>query len=146
LRVRLKESKDVSSEIAEVSVQNTWDALAHDPEAVLIDVRTVPEWQFVGIPNLTPIGKNVVTVSWSHYPNQPNPSFVEDVLAAGVDPQQPVYLICRSGARSRSAAAALIQSGFGQCFNVTEGFEGGADGAGHRLGGWKGAGLPWNQS
>lgn len=136
----------MSGQISEVTLQDTWDALAHDPDAVLIDVRTVPEWQFVGVPNLAPIGKRVVTISWSHYPNTPNPRFVEDVRAAGVDEDAPVYLICRSGARSRSAAAVLTQAGFTQCFNVSDGFEGGSDGAGHRLGGWKGAGLPWNQS
>lgn len=136
----------MSNPIPEVGLQETWDALAHDASAVLVDVRTLPEWQFVGIPNLAPIGKQVVTVSWSHYPNSPNVNFVEDVKAAGVDPGSAVYLICRSGARSRSAAAALAESGFTNCLNVSDGFEGGADGAGHRLGGWKGAGLPWHQS
>ncbi len=136
----------MAGEIAEVSLQHTWDALAHQPESVLIDVRTVPEWQFVGLPNLAPIGKQVITISWAHYPNVPNHSFVDEVVAAGIDPDAPVYLLCRSGARSRSAAAALQQRGFSHCFNVTEGFEGAADGAGHRLGGWKGAGLPWHQS
>ena len=130
----------------EVSLQHTWDALSSEPDAVLLDVRTVPEWQFVGVPNLTPLGKEVVPISWAHYPATPNTGFVDQVRAAGLGEEQPIYVICRSGARSRSAAAALQAAGFKHCYNVTDGFEGGTDGAGHRLGGWKGAGLPWSQS
>ena len=36
--------------------------------AVLIDVRTKPEWQFVGIPDLSGIGKRVAPVSWRAVP------------------------------------------------------------------------------
>ena len=138
----------MTAEINEVTLQETWEALASDPDAVLVDVRTVPEWQFVGVPNLAPIGKQVLTVSWSHYPGQPNPAFVDELRRSGVGEDAPVYLLCRSGARSRSAAAALLAAGFTTCFNVTEGFEGGLDGAGHRGSdaGWKADGLPWRQS
>ncbi len=132
--------------VKEVGLGETWDALSNDPNAMLLDVRTMPEWQFVGYPDLATIGKRVVTVSWLNYPNNPNPSFVDDVLGAGVGPATPLYVICRSGARSRSAAALLMQQGFETCFNVTEGFEGQIDPAGHRNGGWKGSGLPWRQT
>jgi rhodanese-related sulfurtransferase len=56
--------------------------------------------------------------------------------------------LCRSGARSRAAAAALTRIGFEKAFNVAGGFEGDLDGEGHRgaITGWKAAGLPWRQS
>jgi rhodanese-related sulfurtransferase len=59
-----------------------------------------------------------------------------------------VFLICRSGARSRAAAIALTGAGFSHAYNVAGGFEGDADGAGHRSNknGWKAAELPWRQS
>ncbi len=81
-----------------------------------------------------------------HYPHHANPAFVEDVRGAGVEDNHPVYLICRSGARSRNAAKALQEHGFTSLFNVTDGFEGPIDRAGQRNGGWKGAGLPWRQT
>ncbi len=58
-----------------------------------------------------------------------------------------MLLLCRSGARSRAAAIALTDAGFGPCYNVAEGFEGDRDHARHRgsVGGWKVAGLPWQQ-
>ena len=60
----------------------------------------------------------------------------------------PIYCICRSGARSASAASALTEAGFSNCFNVAEGFEGDLDDSRHRgqANGWKARGLPWIQS
>ena len=56
--------------------------------------------------------------------------------------------ICRSGARSHGAAEAAMRAGWGETYNVLEGFEGDKDGEQHRnsVGGWRKAGLPWVQS
>ena len=43
---------------------------------------------------------------------------------------RPVYLLCRSGVRSRAAAEALTAAGLGPAFNVLEGFEGPHDARG----------------
>lgn len=132
----------------DLNPQEAWDLLEKDPNACLIDVRTTPEWQYVGLPMLDDLQKQTLCVSWLDYPaNDVNPGFVEQVKQSGVRPDQTVLLICRSGARSRSAAIALTEAGFGRCINVAEGFEGDKDTAGHRgtVGGWKQAGLPWNQ-
>ena len=54
---------------------------------------------------------------------------------------------CRSGGRSHNAAMIAMQSGYADCYNVLEGFEGDRDAQGHRntVGGWRAAGLPWVQ-
>lgn len=125
-----------------------WALLEKEPKAVLIDVRTVPEWNFVGVPRLDSLGKETLCISWQSYPEMArNENFAAEVAAKGVSPDQPVLLLCRSGARSRAAAIALTAAGFGPCYNVAEGFEGDRDGALHRgsVGGWKVAGLPWAQ-
>ena len=125
-----------------------WELLKDDPKAVLVDVRTMPEWNFVGLPRLDGLGKETICVSWQSFPDMAmNGNFAAEVEARGVSRDQPVLLICRSGARSRSAAMALTAAGFGPCYNVAEGFEGDRDGALHRgsVGGWKVAGLPWAQ-
>ena len=63
--------------------------------------------------------------------------------AAGLEAGRPVYLLCRSGVRSKAAADALTAAGLGPAFNVLEGFEGPHDDEGHRtVAGWKVAGLP----
>jgi rhodanese-related sulfurtransferase len=125
-----------------------WALLKENPKAVLIDVRTVPEWGFVGLPRLDSLGKETLCISWQAYPDMArNAGFTAEVAAKGVAKDQPVLLLCRSGARSRAAAIALTQAGFGPCYNVAEGFEGDRDGELHRgtVGGWKTAGLPWAQ-
>lgn len=112
------------------------------PGAVLVDVRTRAEWDFVGrIPG-------AVQIEWQTYPDsRPNPDFVEE-LQARVDREALVMFICRSGARSHSAAIAATQAGYTQAFNVLQGFEGDKDAEQHRnsVGGWRAAGLPWVQS
>lgn len=133
----------------DISVQDAWRQLSDDSSAVLVDVRTAEEWNFVGAPDLSGVGKQVVRVSWQTLPTmEQNPNFVEDVRARASDTDANLLFICRSGARSRSAAVAMTAAGFSKCFNVAGGFEGDLDGNQRRgvTGGWKAAGLPWNQS
>ncbi|MEI2731612.1 MAG: rhodanese-like domain-containing protein [Dermatophilaceae bacterium] len=131
----------------DLSPTDTYAALAADERAVLVDVRTAAEWTYVGLPDLTPIGKQALTVEWQHYPaGTLNAAFVDDLLEAGVEPGQPVYFLCRSGVRSVHAATAATAAGLGPAYNVLDGFEGPHDGAHHRtVSGWKVAGLPWRQ-
>jgi len=136
----------------DVTPEAAWKALKNNSKAVLVDVRTVAEWNFVGIPDLEPIGRKPVTIEWQFFPSgSPNPAFqpsLERTLEAlGADRDAPVYFLCRSGGRSAAAAAAMTRAGFSQCFNVTGGFEGPRDESGHRgtIEGWKASGLPWSQ-
>ena len=125
-----------------------WERLQEDPGCMLVDVRTDAEWNFVGLPDLSSLGKATARVSWQVYPDMAlNRDFVTEVTAQGVTQDNTVLLICRSGQRSRDAAIALTNAGFGPCFNVAEGFEGPPDEARHRgtTAGWKARGLPWIQ-
>ena len=125
-----------------------WEMLKVEPAAQLVDVRTQPEWSFVGIPDLDPIGKRPILLAWQAYPAMHiNPTFVEELKRLVPSPSTPLLFICRSGARSRAAAAAMTAQGYQRCYNVAEGFEGQVDAEGHRgrKAGWKAARLPWNQ-
>ena len=62
----------------------------------------------------------------------------------GVADDAPLLVLCRSGARSAAAGAALLAAGRTDVHNVVAGFEGDLDPAGHRHGGWKDS-LPWRQ-
>ncbi len=110
--------------------------------AKLVDVRTRPELLYVGkVPG-------AIALEWQTYPgNRPNPEFLSE-LAAVTDKDEPLMFLCRSGARSHSAAEAATRAGWRECYNVLEGFEGAKDGEQHRstVGGWRKAGLPWIQS
>src|SRR3546814_12229472 len=85
----------------DVSVDEAWHVLGSDGKAVLVDVRTRPEWQFVGIPDLSGMGKQVAAVSWPAYPDMDrNPQIEDPVRAAAPASVTPTYLLCRSGVRS----------------------------------------------
>jgi len=135
--------------VPDVSPQETWEALQNDQNAVLVDVRTHAEWTYVGVPDLSPLGKKVVLIPWQNYPAmQVNGHFAEDLRKAGVAPMSRIYFICRSGARSLAAAQAAQVAGFPHVANVATGFEGPMDAEGHRgtVAGWKADGLPWRQN
>ncbi len=109
-------------------------------EAVLVDVRTDAEREWVGfVPGAVPL-------AWKQWPGMAmNPAFDEGLKAA-VPAGQKVVLLCRSGVRSIAAAKRAAELGL-QAYNILEGFEGDADSEAHRgsLGGWRFRGLPWRQ-
>ncbi|MCU0805859.1 MAG: rhodanese-like domain-containing protein [Burkholderiales bacterium] len=112
------------------------------PGAKIVDVRTKAELDWVGhVPG-------AVHVEWNVYPGGArNPHFAEQLQWQVAKSDAPVMFLCRSGGRSHGAAAAAAALGYPRTYNILEGFEGDKDAAGHRgrVGGWKVAGLPWQQ-
>ena len=141
-------SKPAQGYAGDIDARKAWEILQTEKNSVLIDVRTRPEWEFVGVPDLAQLNKETALVPWQVYPAmQVNAAFADEVAKAGVAKDATLLFICRSGARSKSAAIAMTQAGFRTCYNVGGGFEGPPDGERHRgrLDGWKAQGLPWIQ-
>ena len=115
--------------VEDVAPQQAWQALAADPQAQLVDVRTDAEWTYVGLPELAELNKRVLLIAWQAFPTgEVNRQFLQQLAGSGLQPTHDIYFICRSGARSLSA-------------------EGPPDDQGHRGGvaGWKASALPWRQ-
>ncbi len=116
-------------------------ALASAGAAILVDIRTTEERKFVGhVPG-------TLHVAWATGTAMTrNPRFVRE-LEAKTGKDATLLLLCRSGKRSVLAAEAAARAGFGNVFNVLEGFEGDLDDNRHRghLGGWRSYHLPWVQ-
>jgi rhodanese-related sulfurtransferase len=132
----------------DVTPSDTFERLSNDADAVLVDCRTHAEWSYVGAPDLATIGKAVVPIEWSRFPDGAvNADFITQLEDAGVDRSTPVFFLCRSGVRSKAAASAATAAGWAAAYNITDGFEGPPDEAGHRgtSSGWKVDGLPWKQ-
>jgi rhodanese-related sulfurtransferase len=137
----------------DVSATDAWRDLEATPDACLVDVRTAAEWAFVGLPSLTAIGKAPLLVAWNEFPSGAQlPDFAGRLQAAlaeaDIGADAPLYFLCRSGARSRSAAIIATTAGHPRAYNIEQGFEGALDADRHRAtpGSWKAEGLPWVQS
>jgi rhodanese-related sulfurtransferase len=123
--------------IPDITPAQAWDLLKNEPKAVLIDVRTIGEWDSVGIADVSSLEREMRLVQWISQPGAiPNENFLAEA-SEGLSPDTPIALLCRSGARSQAAGTVMAEAGFTQAFNIIGGFEGSAQAAG-----WKTV-LPW---
>lgn len=136
----------------DVAPDTAWFALQNDPQARIVDVRTQPEWTYVGVVDTGAKASDPIMQEWQVWPQMSVDAAFIDKLAvqieqSGADKAAPLYFLCRSGVRSLAAALAMTQAGYDKCYNIAGGFEGDVNGERHRgtLNGWKAAGLPWRQ-
>jgi rhodanese-related sulfurtransferase len=142
----------MSGEVKEILAREAFELVSNQAEAILVDVRSHMEFLFVGHPT------GAIHIPWIDEPDwNINPNFVREIrqlvlggIAHNTGSDQnnvPIVLICRSGKRSREAGQLLIKEGFNQVYNIKDGFEGDLDEHHHRstVGGWRFAGLPWEQ-
>ena len=124
-----------------VTPQEAW-ALKQSGAADIVDVRTKAEYEYVGRIAGTTL------IEWRRLgDSMPNPGFMDELM--GQFPKdRPLLFLCRSAVRSHHAATLAAKNGFARAYNILEGFEGDLDDQGHRgtIGGWRKAGLPWEQS
>lgn len=111
-------------------------ALRQAGAATIVDVRTPPEWQFVGHVPEAPL------IEWPRNGGDLERAAFVEALRERFDRAQPLLFLCRSGVRSHYAAELATEAGYTRAYNVLEGFEGEL-GAGHN--GWRAAGLPWKK-
>ncbi len=88
-------------------------ALAKEGNMTIIDVRTPMEWQRTGL------AENAIPVSTQ------DPSFM-DTLSKAVDgdPSKPIGLICATGNRSGMVQRYLLQNGYSNVTNISDGMMG----------------------
>lgn len=129
-------------------------ALTDDPSIVFLDVRDPIEINYVGHPHgvdaIVPLRLTThgFDAKGGKYRDRDNADFLQQAEAIiareGGDKDTPVFLICRSGNRSATAAKMLAGAGYTNVWNLVEGFEGDKDDMGVRSrNGWRNAGLPW---
>jgi rhodanese-related sulfurtransferase len=136
----------------DIAAEEAYALLAKEKSAILIDVRTTAEWNYVGVADLSGLDKEPVLIEWQEFPSMRVAENFAGRLShmleeKGVEASAPLLFLCRSGVRSRSAAIAMTKAGHARCLNVAEGFEGPPDDHGHRgrVAGWKARDLPWRQ-
>ena len=130
----------------EVTPIAAYERLKENKDAILIDCRTEREWEIIGTPDLSKINKSIVKIELLTENQSINSAFVEQV-AEHAQLDTPLYVICKSGARSGAACQILLKAGFSDVTNVAEGFEGNQTYF-DRLeinNGWQGHNLPWKK-
>lgn len=150
-RIHQYQSTMTNSTVKDITPPEAWEILQSNQDAMLVDVRTTIEYQYVGHP------LDAIHVPWKEAPDwEINTDFVKQAREAiarragkteGIE-SLPILTICRSGKRSKEAAEALLIDGFKTVYNVDEGFEGDRDSKNHRntINGWRFHNLPWEQS
>lgn len=137
--------------MTEVNPPEAYALLQQNDQAVLVDVRSTMEFEYVGHP------PEALHVAIKEPPDwETRDEFVNELKSALQDrfktdvglEQRPLLMMCRSGKRSELAANMAAEAGFTDVYNIMEGFEGDKDANGHRntINGWRFHQLPWEQS
>ena len=124
----------------DISPQLAW-AWVQAGEAVLVDVRTDAEREWVGgVPG-------AVALAWKQWPGMALSADFDSGVKGAVGAGKKALMLCRSGVRSIAAARRATELGM-EAYNILEGFEGDPDANGQRgkTGGWRYLELPWRQS
>lgn len=124
--------------IQQINPQEAKDLLDQDPQAIYVDVRSIPEFT-AGHP-IRAI--NLPIMNKGAYGMEPNADFPK--VASAVLPKDRKLIVgCLAGGRSQKACDILAQRGFTQLYNVYGGFGGGRNPeTGEPQPGWKDLGLP----
>jgi|LGVF01.2.fsa_nt_gb rhodanese-related sulfurtransferase len=136
------------------------EALAlHNVGALFIDVRSLSEVTFVGLPTAVDrvIPYMAMTGEFDEakgtYKLELNPYFAEaisqELAFRGLSKDHPIILMCRSGSRSAKAANLLYKLGYSNVYSIDQGFEGdkvkdGEFAGWRKVNGWKMSGLDWS--
>src|ERR1041384_6577171 len=116
--MRQSMSVDLSVPVTEeVSPQEAWKMLKEMPRTKLVDVRTVPEWLYVGLPEIVATKRALLQISWHVVPDMTmNVAFIRDLKRAASSDDDVLLFVCRSGGRSLAAARAAKEAGFKQSY------------------------------
>ena len=102
----------------------------NNSNTVLLDVRTVDEWNTVGKPDTKYLGIKSFFITISQ-----DQTFLDNVKR-NINKDSQVLVMCAAGGRSIIAANLLANEGY-ETLNVSDGFSGNGEDPG-----WKNAGLP----
>jgi len=126
--------------IKQITPDQAHEILDQDPEALYVDVRSIPEFTAAH-----PIrALNIPLLHRSDGGNmQPNPDF-QSVSGAVLPKDRKLLVGCLRGGRSQKACMILEQMGYEQLYNVHGGFGGAIDPTTGEISqkGWQDLGLP----
>ncbi|HWD91817.1 MAG TPA: rhodanese-like domain-containing protein [Verrucomicrobiae bacterium] len=105
----LKLVNEARSLVKEITIEQARERLAHNPKAVLMDVREDNEWNKQHAEQAVHLGKGI---------------FERDLETMFPDSDTEILMYCGGGYRSALTAAAAQQMGYPNVFSVMGGFKG----------------------
>ena len=103
------------------------------PKKILLDVRTQQEWDLVGKPDGDKIG---LKTYFLEIKRDSFFDFTKEFKDFNISQDSEILVICKSGERSQISAELLSRENY-KTINISDGFEGSAEGVG-----WINSGLP----
>jgi len=119
--------------IKQLITKDIKDYLTKGSNKVLLDVRTQEEWDSVGRPDGDKIG---LKTYFLEIKRDTLFDFVKEFKNFKIDQDNEILVLCKSGERSQISAELLSRENY-KATNISDGFEGSAEGAG-----WINNGLP----
>lgn len=114
-----------------VSAEDAFSKLGDDPEAQLVDIRTLQDIREVGSPDIRSLKKRVAQIVY-----EDDESFLQKVSAKFTDPTNTtLYILDKFDENSSRVAKLVAENGFKSAFAIKDGAEG--------TRGWQISGLPW---
>ena len=136
--------------------------MANMDNILFVDTRTPSELNYLGAATVMDVHIPAVfmdTTEWNdkkhRYKRAENKNLVAEMDKAlkkkGLNKNDTVILMCRSGKRSATVANILADNGYTKVYTVVDGYEGDKLKEGENKGkrmknGWKNSGLPWTYS
>lgn len=105
------------AQVSELSVLQLHEKLQQNPQAIVIDIREPSETEQGFIPNAALIPRGILEMTIDN-----NESIKQRFACLDELAEQPVYLMCRSGARSIFSALSLQLMGFKEVYSIEGGF------------------------
>ncbi|WP_445427781.1 rhodanese-like domain-containing protein [Alishewanella sp. HL-SH05] len=124
---------EAKERIKEVDIQQLVAQLEKQPSTRIIDVREPAEFAQAHISSVVNYPRGVLEMQLANHPAVAASGCAAELALAQLA-QEPLYLICRSGARSALAAESLQNMGFTDVYSVAGG-----------MAAWQEAGLPVTQ-
>lgn len=109
--------EQLRSQVSELSVLQLNEKRQQNPQAIVIDIREVCETKQGSIENALLIPRGVLEMKIDGVETLQQQFPTLDELA-----EQPIYLLCRSGARSIFSAISLQNMGFKEVYSIAGGF------------------------
>ncbi len=109
--------ESIRPQVQEVDIQELKAIIEENPQAIVIDIREAAETNAGSIPNALLIPRGILEMQISSHA-----SISERFATLELLSEQPIYLLCRSGARTILSAFSLQQMGFKDVYSVAGGF------------------------